>query len=169
MSLRLDGCRTLSYHRSVATIATLLIFGALLLLLETVLPGLIAGIIGVCCIGAAVALAYMRFDFQTGHTVLAIAVGGLIIGTVLYLRYFPESRVTQVFVSKRTVGEIGTEDPSLVNQTGETLTALRPSGKALIQGKRCDVVSEGAFIDAGKIVKVIAVEGLRVVVRSVER
>ena len=77
-------------------------------------------------------MAYSRFDFHTGNVVLAIAIGGLILGTVLYLRYFPESRMAQVFVSRQTVGEIGTEDPSLVNQTGETLTPLRPSGKALI-------------------------------------
>lgn len=152
----------------MATIATLLIVGALLLLLETLLPGLIAGIIGACCIGAAVVIAYMRFDFYTGNIVLAIVTGGLILGTALYLRYFPDSRAAQMFVSQGTIGEIGTEDPSLVNQTGETITALRPSGKAMIQGRRCDVVSEGAFIDAGKMVKVIAVEGLRVVVRPLE-
>src|SRR3954469_17399754 len=99
----------------MATIVTLLVVGALLLLLETVLPGLIAGIIGVCCTGAAVVMAYVRFDFHTGNIVLAVAMGGLIVGTVLYLRYFPESRAAQVFVSKGAVGEIGTEDPSMVH------------------------------------------------------
>jgi membrane-bound serine protease (ClpP class) len=152
----------------MATIAALLIAGAFLLLLETVLPGLIAGLIGFCCIVAAVVIGYVRFDFQTGNTVLAMAIGGLVLGTMIYLRYFPESRVAQIFVSKRAIGEIGTEDPSLVNQTGETLTPLRPCGTAVINGRRCDVVSEGAFVEAGRPVKVIAVEGLRVVVRPLE-
>lgn len=152
----------------MATIIALLVAGAILLLLETILPGLIAGIIGFICLVAAVAIGYLRFDLATGNTVLAITICGLIVGTIFYLKYFPTSRVAQVFVSKSAVGDIGTENPALLNLTGETLTALRPSGKALIAGERCDVISEGGFIEAGKLVKVISVEGLRVVVRPVE-
>jgi membrane-bound serine protease (ClpP class) len=149
----------------VATIAILLVLGALLLFLETVLPGLIAGIIGFCCIGAAVILAYARFDFQTGNTILAIAVAALIIGTILYLRFFPDSKVAQVFVSKRAIGGASVASPTLLNQLGETLTALRPSGKALINGQRHDVTSEGGFIEPNQPIKVVAVEGSRIVVR----
>jgi membrane-bound serine protease (ClpP class) len=151
----------------MATVVILLVAGALLILLETVLPGLIAGIIGFCCIGIGLALAYMRFDFHTANTILMIVVGAGILGTILYVKYFPESRAAQLFVSKGAIGEIGTENPSLVNQTGEALTTLRPSGTAVINGKRVDVVSEGAFIEAGQMIKVVAVEGLRVVVRAV--
>ena len=138
-----------------------------MILLETVLPGLIAGIIGFCCIGIGLALAYMRFDFQRANTILMIVVGAGIVGTILYVKYFPQSRAAQLFVSRGAIGEIGAENPSLVNQTGETLTTLRPSGTAVINGKRVDVVSEGAFIEAGRMIKVVAVEGLRVVVRAV--
>ena len=63
----------------MATVVILLVVGALLILLETVLPGLIAGIIGFCCIGIGLALAYMRFDLQTANTTLIIVVAaGLI-------------------------------------------------------------------------------------------
>jgi membrane-bound serine protease (ClpP class) len=44
---------------------------------------------------------------------------------------------------------------------------LRPSGAAVINDKRVDVVTEGPFIDRGTPVRVVAVEGMRVVVRSV--
>ena len=47
-----------------------------------------------------------------------------------------------------------------------TITPLRPAGKALIEGKRVDVISEGGFIERGAQVQVIQVEGLRVVVRE---
>src|SRR6185436_20443259 len=151
----------------MATVVTLLVAGALLILLETVLPGLIAGIVGFGCVFVGVGLAYLRFDFQTANTILAIVVVAGIIGTIFYIKYFPESRVAQMFVSKGAIGELGVENPSLLNQTGQTLTKLRPSGTAVINGKRVDVVSEGAFIDAGQSVKVVAVEGLRVVVRAV--
>jgi membrane-bound serine protease (ClpP class) len=138
-----------------------------LILLETVLPGLISGIIGFCCIGIGLAMAYMRFDFQTANTILAVVMAAGVVGVIFYVKYFPESRVAQVFVSKSAIGEIGTEDPSLLNQSGQALTTLRPSGTAVINGKRVDVVSEGAFIQSGQPIKVVAVEGLRVVVRAI--
>jgi len=151
----------------MATITALLFVGALLIVLETVLPGLIAGILGVCCVGAAIGIAYMRYDFQTGNTVLAIAVAGMIIGTIIYVKYFPGSRMAQAFVSKSAVGNLENEKPALLHQSGETITALRPSGLANINGHRVDVVSEGAFIEPGQPIRVVAIEGLRVVVRAV--
>jgi membrane-bound serine protease (ClpP class) len=151
----------------MATVVMLLVSGALLILLETVLPGLIAGMVGFGCVFVGVGLAYARFDLQTANAILAIVLVAGVIGAILYIKYFPESRVAQMFVSKRAIGELGVENPSLLNQSGQTLTKLRPSGTAVINGKRVDVVSEGAFIDAGQCVKVISVEGLRVVVRAV--
>ena len=65
------------------------------------------------------------------------------------------------------MGDIGTDKPELLNQIGKALTPLRPSGTAVIGGKRIDVVTEGPFIEPGTAVKVVAVEGMRVVVRSV--
>lgn len=151
----------------MATVIALLVAGALLVLLETILPGLVAGVLGFICIVIGVGMAYMRFDLQTANTILTIVMAAGVIGTVLYIKYFPESRIAHLFVSKRAIGDIGTENPSLVHQTGESLTKLRPSGTAVINGKRVDVVADGAFIDAGQPIKVIAVEGLRVVVRAV--
>jgi len=53
-----------------------------------------------------------------------------------------------------------------VHQTGTALTILRPSGTAEINGRRVDVVTEGDWLEVGAPVTVIAVEGLRVVVRA---
>lgn len=59
----------------------------------------------------------------------------------------------------------GTADYSgLMDKTGKTLCALRPSGIVEIDGKKYDVVAENEFIDADTEVKVIKVEGVRVVV-----
>src|SRR5688500_11318868 len=134
----LSPARAAQYYACMATVIALLIVGALLILLETVLPGLIAGIIGVCCIGAGLVMAYLRLDFQTANTVLIATMVWALIGTILYSKYLPDSRVAQVFVSKKGVGDIGTENPSRLNQTGQTLTTLRPSGTAVINGQRVD-------------------------------
>jgi membrane-bound serine protease (ClpP class) len=40
---------------------------------------------------------------------------------------------------------------------------LRPAGSIMVGNKRIDAVSNGIFIDAGKTVRVVEVEGHRVV------
>ena len=49
---------------------------------------------------------------------------------------------------------------------GETVTLLRPSGRARIGDDFLDVVSEGAFVPAGRPIIVVDVTGNRVVVRE---
>jgi membrane-bound serine protease (ClpP class) len=147
----------------MATIITLLILGAVLMFLETVLPGLIAGIIGFVCLMAAVVLGYRDLDPPGGNIVLAIVVVGLAVGT---WKFFPESRFARKFVSASAVGDLGVDKPELLHGTGTAVTQLRPSGVANINGQRVDVVTEGGLIERGAAVKVVAVEGSRIVVRA---
>ncbi len=147
-------------------VITLLVAGAVLLLLETVLPGLIAGVAGVLCLVGAVIQSYRVFGPQTGTYVLLGVLVGLMIGTLLWLRFLPDTRAAKMFTSTSTVGDIGTDRPELLNQSGTALTPLRPSGTALINGRRVDVVTEGSMIDRNTPVIVVAIEGMRVVVRT---
>jgi membrane-bound serine protease (ClpP class) len=149
----------------MALIITLLILGTVLMFLETLLPGLIAGIIGFICLLAAVVLGYRDFGYQTGSLILAGVLVGLLVGAWCWLKFFPESRVAKKFISQRTVGDLGVDRPELLNGTGVALTSLRPSGTATINGQRVDVVAETGFIEPGTHVKVVAVEGARIVVR----
>jgi membrane-bound serine protease (ClpP class) len=55
----------------------------------------------------------------------------------------------------------------LVGQTGTAHTDLRPSGIATIGTRRVDVVTDGQWISSGAPVKVLEVEGNRVVVRKI--
>jgi membrane-bound serine protease (ClpP class) len=48
---------------------------------------------------------------------------------------------------------------------GVAATALRPAGRATLDGRGVDVTSEGGFVEAGTPVRVVRVEGTRVVVR----
>jgi membrane-bound serine protease (ClpP class) len=57
----------------------------------------------------------------------------------------------------------------LLGKQGMTHTTLRPSGIAMIEGRRVDVVTEGVVLDAGVPVEVVKVEGNRVVVRSARK
>ncbi|MFO1513005.1 MAG: NfeD family protein [Verrucomicrobiota bacterium] len=150
----------------MALIVTLLILGAVLLFLETLLPGMIAGIIGGVCLVAAVVLGYRDYGFQAGTLILAGVIAGLMVGAWCWLKFFPGSRMAKKFISDQAVGELGVDRPDLLHGTGTALTQLRPSGTANINGQRVDVVTEGGLIARGAKVKVVAVEGSRIVVRA---
>jgi membrane-bound serine protease (ClpP class) len=150
-------------------VVTLLLVGALLLIAESVLPGLIAGIIGCCCLVAGIIEGYVKFGGRTGNGILICVLVGLAAEFWLWVKYFPESRLARMFISQAVSGDIGTEKPELLEQTGTAMTVLRPAGTALIEGKRVDVVTEGQLIERGTPVRVVAVEGLRVVVRECDK
>lgn len=147
-------------------VIVLLLAGAILMLAETILPGMVAGIIGMICLIAGVIQSYIVFGPATGNLILLGVVVSLVVGTMLWLKFFPDTKFARVFISHQTVGDIKTERPALLDQTGTALSNLRPCGTALINGQRIDVVTEGAMIERGAPLKVVAVEGMRVVVRQ---
>src|SRR5699024_12037852 len=66
-------------------------------------------------------------------------------------------------------GYVSSESPEeLIGREGKAVTPLRPSGTAVLADKRLDVVTEGNYVSAGQAVKVITVEGSRIVVREIE-
>ena len=149
-------------------VVTLLVVGAILMLLETILPGMVAGIVGGCCLLVGVVMAYVNFGVQTGTLVLGIVVVGVAAGFAIWAKVFPETRFGRKFISKKVIGDIRAEQPELLHQTGTAYTQLRPCGTAIIQGRRVDVVTEGALIEKGTPIKVVAIEGMRVVVRAAD-
>ena len=62
----------------------------------------------------------------------------------------------------------GTADglQDLTGTTGTTLSSLRPGGFALINEKRIDVITQGEMIDKDETVRVVKVEGNRVIVEK---
>ena len=74
-------------------------------------------------------------------------------------------------LSHREEQSLGYQGPRdfqhLLGKEGTTLTPLRPAGTAMIDGERYDVVSDGGYMDPNKPIKVIKVEGTRVVVREI--
>jgi membrane-bound serine protease (ClpP class) len=63
--------------------------------------------------------------------------------------------------------EPGLED--LIGVTGAVHTPLRPVGVVTLNGSRVDVVAESGMIEKGAEVRVIKVEGNRVVVRQIPK
>ena len=157
----------LSSVLGMALVVILLLVGAALLFAEIFLPGMIAGVVGFCCLVAGVIMGFVEFSPRTGTFILLGVIFGLVGGFALWIKYFPESRYAGLFVSQSVGGNIDAEKPELLRQTGTAYTNLRPSGTALINGRRVDVVTEGGMIERGTPIKVVALEGMRVVVRAV--
>lgn len=157
----------LTYIRGMELITTLLIIGVLLLVAEIFLPGGIAGILGILCLLGAVIISYVEFGSKVGNGVLFGVLAGLTAGAAFWLKYFPNSRAAKPFISQRVIGGLGVEQPDLLNRTGIAYTDLRPSGIAVIDGQRVDVVAENKMIPKGTEIKVVQVEGIRVVVRAI--
>jgi membrane-bound serine protease (ClpP class) len=58
------------------------------------------------------------------------------------------------------------QNAALIGQRGESLSPLRPAGKAVVAGRMLDVVSDGPFIPAETPVEIVSVAGNRIVVRK---
>jgi membrane-bound serine protease (ClpP class) len=55
-----------------------------------------------------------------------------------------------------------------IGQEGFALSMLRPSGLADINGERLDVISSGEFIEEGKPLRVLSVDGTRILVKEIK-
>lgn len=53
-----------------------------------------------------------------------------------------------------------------VGAGGEAFTTLRPGGTALINDRKVDVVAEGGYIEKGTRIRVLRIEGTKVVVEE---
>ncbi|HNT87413.1 MAG TPA: NfeD family protein, partial [Candidatus Hydrogenedentes bacterium] len=59
-------------------------------------------------------------------------------------------------------------EDALVGQAGTVLTALRPAGTIVLDGRRLDAVAQGTFIEKYAPVRVVAVHGNRIVVERAD-
>ena len=146
---------------------TLLVVGLALLFFEILLPGLILGTCALLTLAASVFVAYTETEeILYGHLFLGVTVVSLTSAIIWFIKYFPSTKMGRQLVSTSTVGDLGIDFTDLINQTGTAYTDLRPSGKATIGDQRLNVVTEGSYIEKDNSVKVIVVEGNRVVVRK---
>lgn len=60
-----------------------------------------------------------------------------------------------------------TDKTKYLGAIGVCATDLRPAGSVIVEGEPLDVVTEGNFIKQGDIVKVINVDGSRILVRQI--
>lgn len=144
----------------------LILAGGVLLILESILPGMILGVIGGMCWIGAIIYAYSDLGSTAGHITFGSVLVTGIVGFFLWLKYFPSSPMGKIFVSEGTVGDLGEVETDLVGAKGVTTSRLSPSGYARIQNKKRDVVAAEGYLEPNTPVVVIDVTGNRIVVRE---
>lgn len=160
----------------------LFVIGVLLLLVEIfVIPGFglfgAAGIllmIGSLFLGLISDFPLVDWDMIQMATIqLAGAFILSIIVIFILLKYLPKTKIWSNLVLQKNIDEQSgyTSDKSikeLVGKTGKALTDLRPSGTAMIDDKRIDVVTSGEYIVKGVKIEVIEEEGSKIVVQKLK-
>lgn len=151
----------------------LLLLAMALVTLELMIPSF-----GLLSLMAAASYAFAiaeAFDYGAtfGWTIVGVGILLLPIALALGLRLLPKTPIGRRLLLEGPQpeniqrGTLAPERASLLGRTGTALTDLRPAGTALFDSERLDVVSDGPFVPKGTQVTIVAVQGLRSVVRPV--
>ncbi len=149
----------------------LFMIGIVLIILEFFLPGGIAGTLGALAIVGSLFLAGGNIVEMGVSILTAIAVA--VLASIIMVKVLGKRmKIFRKLVLKDSTstekGYVSNKNRTeLIGLEGITLTPLRPAGTVLIEDERIDVVSEGSFIQRDKKVKIIKVEGSRIVVREI--
>ncbi|MGE7982500.1 NfeD family protein [Solibacillus sp. NPDC093137] len=151
---------------------TVIIFviGLILLIAELFVPGGIIGIIGGALMIGSLLFAGESFVHMAYSILIAMIIAG--IGMVILMKFFGKKlhMFNRLVLRDATTTEEGYVSNKnrieLIGKTGQAITPLRPSGTVIVDQDRLDVVTQGGYIDAGKTVEVVKVEGSRIVVRE---
>jgi membrane-bound serine protease (ClpP class) len=172
---------SVSYIAQLATMSDMIFIltGLSLMLLEMlVIPGF--GIVGLGGIGFMLYGLYLLLlpEVPVGEEVLSQAMDGFLIGILgailgivllgkLMIRSKFWEQLTSPSSQKKDQGFSNTQGwEGLEGRSGTADTDLHPSGWVKIDGQRIFVVSEGDFIEKGKEVTILSVDGNRVLVRE---
>jgi len=148
--------------------------GVLAVIIELFVPS--AGIIGIAGLGAIIASIVIVFQ-RLGNLIGSIYLAGVLVLVpvfiVLYFKFFPRSPIGRWLISQdRQDPEKGYASftpekySDLAGKEGTSLTVLRPVGMVRIDGQKYSAVTGGEFIEKSQPIRVIKVEGSRIVVRQ---
>jgi len=146
--------------------------GLLFVILEVFFPsGGLLGIGATICLGVG---AWTAFEYGGGFSAVLKYGASVVVLAPITLVFafkilphtpFANAIILQPSGTPQVATELGLE--SLVGQRGRTITDLRPAGIALVADRRVDVVTRGVHLEAGDDVRIVKVEGNRVIVEHV--
>jgi len=138
--------------------------GLTAMIAEMFLPGIVMGIVGFLAVCGSII-----FAFLNGHTVAASVFSAITVALVPVFFLVWRNVLGRFWASKVDEKDFRISyitDDKLLGKEGEALSQLRPSGTALIDGKRYVVVTQGELLEKGTHVRVTDVAGNRIVVKK---
>lgn len=159
-------------NQSPIFMVALLLVGFVLIILDGKLisNGSIA-IIGIFMMMLACALPTPSLIYGVGvSAAFLIGVGG----SFLFLKVFEPrafwSKITLMdqLTSEKGYDSINQDYKLLVGEIGKTLTPFRPVGTIDVQGKSYSAISNGVWLESGVAIKVLSVDGTRIVIEPTE-
>ncbi len=150
---------------SLEWVVVLFLLGILFLLVEAVVPGAVMGVIG--GVFAVVSIVF-AFEHNLWIGLGMVAIAGTVVPLALYfgLRRLALRKSLSV-AEGSTVG--AAKFDALSGKTGITLSPLHPSGVAQIEGQRVDVITDGDHLENNVRVRVVRVEGNKIIVQAADR
>jgi len=151
--------------------ALILVTGLALVIVEMFHPGFGApGITGGILLVLAIVLISNNLIQALILIILIIAFLSIVLAAVI--KSAKSGRLSKVLILDDSLdnqsGFSATENlEEIQGKEGVSLTTLRPAGTAVIDGVKFDVVTEGEFISPSKNIKVVKVEGRRIVVKEI--
>jgi membrane-bound ClpP family serine protease len=155
---------------SIGLMVGLIVIGLAFIAVDFYLPGFVLGSIGIVLMLAAVALCFNQYGLSWAAVLFLVeALLGLGVGYAA-IKFLPQTAAGRKMILSHEQKDMRagtTHTPELLGREGVAQTLLRPSGMALLDGKRLDVVAESGMIERGSTIKVVAVEGTRIIVQKI--
>jgi membrane-bound ClpP family serine protease len=154
----------------------LLIIGVAMIMAEIFLPsGGVIGFLSFSSIIAAIVLAFVQNGPTVGVIFLIIACVAAPAALVAAFSFLPDTPMGKRLLPSIPSAEDVLPDSEerrklrdLVGHTGHAKSKMLPSGAVEIDGHMIDAMSEGAPLEPGQPVRVIAVRGAMVIVRPID-
>ncbi len=151
------------------TILFLAAIGAVLLVVEFVVPGGVIGILGIIALISAVVISFIHYGVG-GGLIAAVCVTVVVVAFVaLWMKYFHRTYFGRKLTlsSEIPATDVNADKLGLIGKSGVAQSDLRPSGKAIVEGEKIDVVAESGLIEKGQAIEVLSVDGVRIIVRAI--
>jgi membrane-bound serine protease (ClpP class) len=147
----------------LAIIIVVFLCGLLAMFIELFIPGAVMGMIGFLAVVGSIIYAVVSDHMVTAAVLTVCAIAFVPVFFMLWKGVVGKFLAIKAEESGFRPSTTITED--LVGAEGEAMSTLRPSGIALLNDRRYDVVTRGEMLQKGTRLKVIEVSGNRVVVR----
>ena len=150
-------------------IAMLIVIGFIFLIIEIfIVPGFsVPGLAGLAMIGYGIFKA--RAEYGASGVLISLAVSA--VAAIILIKVALRSRTVKAIGLDYNEKEAKAVDDysSLFGKEGTALTTLRPSGTAMIDNNRFDVVTNGEYIEENSLIQVNGIEGTRIIVSQLEK